>query len=141
VGTKRRLPLFSEEEDETPKKHKKPRPTKTVVVQSEDEQSRSPSVEVREPSPASPVPEQVVGKQRKGKGASAVAELDMTPQDITKHGYPNDAFLLNGGIYIGVSASNPFGCFSAIADLLANADEGVDTAREVSLVHAIRSSV
>jgi hypothetical protein len=102
MGPKRRLPLFSEEEDETPKKPKRPKLAKTVAVQSEDEQSRSPSVEVREPSPASPVPEQGAGRQRRGKGVSAVAELDSTPQGITKHGYPDEAYLLNGGIYIGV---------------------------------------
>jgi hypothetical protein len=137
LGTKRRLPLFSEEEDETPKKHKKPKPTKTVAVPSEDERSRSPSVEVREPSPASPIPEQVVGRQRRGKGVSAVAELDSTPQDITKHGYPGEAFLLNSGIYIGVSALNPFGCLRAVTNMLVSADEGVATTGEVSLVHAI----
>jgi hypothetical protein len=107
----------------------------------DDERSRSPSVEVRDPSPASPVPEPVVGKQRRGKGGSAVAGLDLTPQDITKHGYPADAFLLNSGIYIGVSASQLFGFFIAANEVLANADEAADTAREVSLVHTIWSSV
>jgi hypothetical protein len=112
-----------------------------VVAPSEDEQSRSPSVEAPDPSPASPVPEQVLGKPRRGKGVSAVAGLDTTPQDITKHGYPDGAFLLNSGIYIGVSVPNIFGCFCDVIDVWANADEAVDTAREVSLVYTLRPCV
>jgi hypothetical protein len=141
LGTKRRLPLFSEEEDETPKRSKKSQATRTVVAPSEDEESRSPSVEAPDPSPASPVPEPVVGKQRRGKGASAVAGLDTMPQEITKHGYPDGAFLLNSGIYIGVSVPNVCGCVRVVTDVWANADEAVDTAREVSLVYAIRPFV
>jgi hypothetical protein len=118
VGVKRRFPLFSDEEDETPKKPKKPRPTKVVVVPSDDERSRSPSVEVREPSPASPIPEQAAGKQRRGKGVSAVAELDLTPQDITKHGYPEGTFLLNSGIYAGVSSPTGSRVFRPLLTLL-----------------------
>jgi hypothetical protein len=41
-------------------------------------------------------------KRRRGKGVSAVAEMDMVPQEITKHGYPEGAYLLNSEIYVGV---------------------------------------
>lgn len=41
-------------------------------------------------------------KRRRGKGVSAVAEMDMVPQEITKHGYPEGAYLLSSEIYVGV---------------------------------------
>lgn len=70
---------------------------------SEEERSPSPTVEAPSPSPEAQVVEPTPGKRRKGKGGSAVAEMDTVPQEITKHGYSEKAFLLNGLIYIGVS--------------------------------------
>jgi hypothetical protein len=100
VGSKRRKPLFSEDEEETPRRPKKP---KKATVVSEDDRSPSPTIEARSPSPEVPVVEPSSGKRRKGKGGSAVAGMDSIPQEITKHGYSEKAFLLNGLIYIGVS--------------------------------------
>jgi hypothetical protein len=100
AGTKRRQPLLSEDEDETPKTSKKAR--KAAVV-SEEERTLSPTIEARSPSPEAQVAEPTPGKRRKGKGGSAVAEMDAIPQEITKHGYSEKAFLLNSMIYLGVS--------------------------------------
>jgi hypothetical protein len=44
-------------------------------------------------------------KRRKAKGSSAVSELDLIPQAVTKHGYPEGAYLLNSKIYTGVRIS------------------------------------
>jgi hypothetical protein len=94
------VPLFSDDEDETPKFAKF---VKISMPVSDDERSPSPGVNDRSPSPEVQVVESSSGRKRRGKGGSAVAEMDQTPQDITKHGYPERAFLLNSEIYIGVS--------------------------------------
>ncbi|KAF8511608.1 hypothetical protein JB92DRAFT_3117925 [Gautieria morchelliformis] len=44
----------------------------------------------------------LAGKRRKGKGPSAVVAKDMTPQPVTKWGYSEDAYLLNGKIFVGI---------------------------------------
>jgi hypothetical protein len=81
---------------------KRAKSAKVVAQVSDDKRSPSPEVKRASPSPEVQVAEPSSGKRRKGKGASTVAGLDMVPQDVTKHGYPEDAFLLNGLIYIGV---------------------------------------
>jgi hypothetical protein len=101
-GTKRRLPLFAEDEADPPKAAKKVKLSKTFVQSSDEDRSPSPADGVRSPSPEVQVVESSSGKRRKGKGASAVAELDMVLQGILKHGYSEEAFLLNGLVYVGV---------------------------------------
>jgi hypothetical protein len=101
-GRKRRLFLSSDDEERTPKKGKTSVAIETPKPDSEDRRSPSPTVERVSPSPEPEVLEPPAGKRRKGKGSSAVSELDLTPQAVTKHGYPEDAYLLNSRIYIGV---------------------------------------
>jgi hypothetical protein len=98
-GLKRPLPLFSEDKDETPKRSKK---AKKAAVVSEEERTPSPTIKAPSPSPEIQLVESTSGKRQKGKNVSAIAKLDMPPQDISKHGYLEDAFLLNSMIYLGV---------------------------------------
>jgi hypothetical protein len=110
VGTKRRLFLSSEDEDPTPKKAKNS-PIAKSSKGSEDERDES------SPSPEPPAVEPPSAKRHKAKASSAVSELDMTPQAVTKHGYPEGAYLLNSKIYIGVRL--PLFCFVlCFADLV-----------------------
>jgi hypothetical protein len=88
AGMKRWLPLFFEDEEETTKKVKRIKPAKVIAQASDDERSPTPEVERGSPSPEVQIVEPSSGKRWKGKGISAVAELDMVPQEITKHGYP-----------------------------------------------------
>jgi hypothetical protein len=97
------LPLFSEDEEDTPKRPKKAKKVGTPRVVSDVERSPSPTIDPASPSPEVQAVEPSSGRHWKCKGASAVAELDQTPQEITKHGYSEHAFLLNSMIYIGVS--------------------------------------
>jgi hypothetical protein len=103
AGTKRRLFLSDDDDEEnTPKK---PRPSPKVVASEKDSEElrdRSPTVERASPSPEPEVLEPPAGRRRKPKGSSAVSELDLIPQAVTKQGYPEEAYLLNGKIYIGV---------------------------------------
>jgi hypothetical protein len=96
VGTKRRLFLSSDDEEQTPKKMKNSPKAKSSTKGSDDERDES------SPSPEPLAVEPSSAKRRKAKASSAVSELDMTPQAVTKHGYPEGAFLLNSKIYIGV---------------------------------------
>jgi hypothetical protein len=73
-----------------------------VLTGSEGQRDPSPSVEWVSPSPEPEVSEAPVGNHRKAKGSSAVSEMDMTPQAVMKQGYPEQAYLLNSKIYIGV---------------------------------------
>jgi hypothetical protein len=96
VGTKRRLFLSSDDEEQTPKKVKDAPKPKSSTKGSDGERGDS------SPSPEPPAVEAPSAKRRKVKGSSAVSELDLTPQPVTKHGYPEGAYLLNSKIYIGV---------------------------------------
>ena len=69
---------------------------------SEEERTPSHTIEAPSPSPELQVVEPTPGKRRKGKGGSAVAAMDMIPQEITNHGYLEKVFLLNSLIYIRV---------------------------------------
>jgi hypothetical protein len=96
TATKRRLFLSSDDEGNTPKRPKNRANARSSTKGSEDERDAS------SPSPEPVVVEQPSAKRRKPKGSSAVSELDLTPQAVTKHGYPEEAYLLNSKIYIGV---------------------------------------
>jgi hypothetical protein len=129
--------LFSEEEEETPKRAKKATPAEPANVPSEEDRSPSPTIEAASPSPEVQPVEPTSGKRRKGKGVSAVAEMDMTPQEITKHGYSEDAFLLNSMIYIGVRVllfSHAF----ADPDSASLAAKRFDQAGDLPLVYSVR---
>jgi hypothetical protein len=99
VGTKRWLFLLSDDEEQTPKKSKNAPKAKSSTKGSDGERDKL------SPSPEPPVVEPPSAKHRKAKGSSAVSELDLTPQAVTKHGYPEGAYLLNSKIYIGVRIS------------------------------------
>jgi hypothetical protein len=101
-GAKRRLPLFSDDKDDTPQWAKKVKPAKATTLISDGERSPSREIEERSPLPEIPVVGTSSAKRRRGKGVSAMAEMDSIPQEITKHGYPEGAFLLNSEIYVGV---------------------------------------
>jgi hypothetical protein len=100
AGTKRRLFLSSDDEEHTPKKAKNSPKAKSSKCSDDDRDDSS-------PSPEPPAVEPPSAKRRKAKASSAVSELDMTPQAVTKHGYPEGAYLLNSKIYIGVRFSLP----------------------------------
>jgi hypothetical protein len=102
-GTKRRLFLSDDDDEEnTPKKPKTSPKVIASPKDSEDQREPSPTVERASPSPEPEVPEPSAGRRRKAKGSSAVSEMDLTPQAVTKQGYPEEAYLLNSKIYIGV---------------------------------------
>jgi hypothetical protein len=96
VATKRWLFLSSDDEEQTPKKPKSAPKAKSSTKGSDGERDES------SPSPEPPAVEQPSAKRRKAKASSAVSELNLTPQAVTKHGYPEGAYLLNSKIYIGV---------------------------------------
>jgi hypothetical protein len=104
--------LSSNDKDPTLKKAKTS-PIAKSSKGSEDERDES------SPSPEPPAVEPPSAKRRKAKASSAVSELDMTPQAVTKHGYPEGAYLLNRKIYLGVRLSLPgfILCFSDLAML------------------------
>jgi hypothetical protein len=104
-GTKRRLFLSSDDEERSPKKAKGSTVAVTPTRVPKDRRSPSPTVEPASPSPEPEVVDLPSAKRRRGKGGSAVSEMDMTPQAITKHGYSGDAYLLNSRIYIGVRSA------------------------------------
>jgi hypothetical protein len=57
------LPLFSEDEEETPKKTKKAKPAKMTAPVSDDNRSPSPEVEIGSPLPKVQIVEPSSGKQ------------------------------------------------------------------------------
>jgi hypothetical protein len=118
-GTKRRLFLSSDDEERTPKRTKASMVAMTPSQVPKDRRSPSPTIKPASPSPEPEVVEPPSAKCRKGKGGSAVSEMDMTPQAITKYGYSGEAYLLAGSTSECVWLFSPVWAMSSLTLILA----------------------